>query len=366
VAETKILIVEDERIVALDLQYQLRRLGYTVADVASSGEEAFRTAEATQPDVALMDIKLGGALDGVETAGELRAHFDIPVVYLTAYADETTLERAKSTGPFGYLLKPFEERELQIAIEMALYRHSMERKLRQYAAELEARNKELDAYAHTVAHDLKHPLAIILGYAGLLQSEHTTMPEEDLKLCAGGIAGSAHKMSSVIDELLLLAEVRKGDVEMQPLDMASIVDAAQKRLEPMAERYQAEIAPPETWPTAIGYGPWVEEVWVNYLSNAIKYGGEPPRVELGADVVEEAGLPNGTVRFWVRDNGPGIAEEEQGRLFATFSRLDKARAQGHGLGLSIVHRIVDKLDGEVGVESHAGEGSTFYFTLKAR
>jgi signal transduction histidine kinase len=131
----------------------------------------------------------------------------------------------------------------------------------------------------------------------------------------------------------------------------------------MVERSQAEIVLPDTWPVALGYGPWVEQVWVNLLSNAIKYGGQPPRVELGTDVNEDVRLPKGRTRFWVRDNGPGLAEEEISRLFVPFTRLDQARAEGHGLGLSIVRRIVEKLGGGVGVESEPGEGSLFYFAL---
>jgi signal transduction histidine kinase len=131
----------------------------------------------------------------------------------------------------------------------------------------------------------------------------------------------------------------------------------------MIGRFRAEVALPDNWPVALGYGPWIEQVWVNYLSNAIKYGGEPPRVELGADASGDAGLSQGRVRFWVRDNGPGLGEEEIGRLFVPFTRLDQARAQGHGLGLSIVRRIVEKLGGGVGVESEPGEGSLFYFAL---
>ena len=362
--ETKVLIVEDERIVALDLQYQLRRLGYAVSDVASSGEEALRMAEEVQPDVVLMDIRLKGALDGVETAEELRDHSDVPVVFLTAYADDRTLERAKATEPFGYLLKPFEERELQVAIEIALYRHSMEQQLREYAAELETRNRELDAYAHTVAHDLKHPLSLVVGYADVLLAEEDTPSQEVLQICARGIAQTARKMSNVIDELLLLAEVRKADVTMEPVDMASVIGAAQKRLRPTIEQHQAEISLPDTWPTVLGHGPWIEQVWVNYLSNAIKYGGEPPRIELGTDAGPDGDLTNGHVRFWVRDNGPGLTKEEQEQLFTPFTRLDDRRTEGHGLGLSIARRIVEKLDGEVGVESNRGEGTTFHFTLK--
>jgi two-component system sensor histidine kinase/response regulator len=99
-------------------------------------------------------------------------------------------------------------------------------------------------------------------------------------------------------------------------------------------------------------------VWANYLSNAIQYGGRPPRVELG--VTEQA---DGMVRFWVRDNGPGLTPEEQARLFTPFTQLAQVRARGHGLGLSIVRRIVERLGGQVGVESEIGRGSAFTFTL---
>ena len=108
----------------------------------------------------------------------------------------------------------------------------------------------------------------------------------------------------------------------------------------------------------MGHGPWVEEVWYNYVCNAIKYGGEPPRVELGADVAD-----NGAVRFWVRDNGKGLLPEEQANLFRPFHRLNRVDTKGYGLGLSIVQRIMERLDGAVGVESQPGQGCTFYFTL---
>ena len=172
------------------------------------------------------------------------------------------------------------------------------------------------------------------------------------------IAHNVRKMSSIIEGLLLLAEARTAEVTMEPLDTARLVVEAQRRLADMIEEYKAEIVLPETWPMALGYGPWVEEVWVNYLSNAIKYGGRPPRVELGATV-----QPDGMVRFWVRDNGPGLTPEEQARLFTPFAKLDRLHATGHGLGLSIVRRIVERLGGQVGVESEVGRGSVFFFTL---
>jgi PAS domain S-box-containing protein len=130
-SQVRILVVEDESVVAKDIQWSLKSLGYTICGWASSGEEALEKVEALKPDLVLMDIVLKGGVDGVEAAEHIRTNFDIPVVYLTAYADEHTLQRAKVTEPFGYILKPFEERELHTTIEVALYKHKTERRIKQ-------------------------------------------------------------------------------------------------------------------------------------------------------------------------------------------------------------------------------------------
>ncbi len=126
----KILIVEDERIVADDLKMSLERLGYKVSGIVSNGEEAIKKAEKLQPDLVLMDIVLRG-MDGIEAARMIRTRFNIPVIYLTAYADRETLEQAKITEPFGYITKPFEENGLYTAIELAVYKHGLENKLKE-------------------------------------------------------------------------------------------------------------------------------------------------------------------------------------------------------------------------------------------
>lgn len=127
----QILIVEDERIVADDIKTSLLRLGYEVCGIAISGEEAIKKAEEHRPDLVLMDIVLKEEMDGIETASIIRTRFDIPVVYLTAHADAKTLERAKTTEPFGYILKPFEDRDVHSTIEIAIYKHEMVTLLRE-------------------------------------------------------------------------------------------------------------------------------------------------------------------------------------------------------------------------------------------
>ncbi len=165
---------------------------------------------------------------------------------------------------------------------------------------------------------------------------------------------------------MLLTGVRKQKVVLESLDMGSIVEESIERLQMLVQETNAQITfvDRDAWPTVLGYAPWIEEVWVNYISNAIKYGGQPPIVELGAEprIDQPTGRPEKGC-FWVRDNGPGLSAESQLVLFIPFTRLDQARAKGHGLGLSIVQRIVEKLGGEVGVESEPGQGSNFFFTL---
>jgi PAS domain S-box-containing protein len=237
-----------------------------------------------------------------------------------------------------------------------------EAELRRYAAELEERNEELDAFAHTVAHDLKTPLGSLIGYSHLLRSSLGDTPDVEVNEVLDTIIKSADRMTNIINELLILARVRKQqDVPATPLDMGVIITNALERLRNLADECHAEIHTPSTWPTALGYTPWIEEVWANYIDNALKHGGSPPRLELGANPQLDGEFP--MIRFWVRDNGPGIPAENQARLFTPFTRLDQARAQGHGLGLSIVNRIIERLGGEAGVESKEGEGSIFWFTL---
>lgn len=130
-AKARILIVEDERLVAEVMQLSLQDMGYIVTSVASSGEMAVKKTEETKPDLVLMDIVLKGKMDGIEAANQIRSKYDIPVVYITAYSDETILERAKITEPYGYIVKPFKERNLQITIEISLYKHKMEKRLKE-------------------------------------------------------------------------------------------------------------------------------------------------------------------------------------------------------------------------------------------
>ncbi|MCP4539702.1 MAG: hybrid sensor histidine kinase/response regulator [Chloroflexi bacterium] len=396
-----ILIVDDNRENLRLLTSLLTKQGYAVR-AAPEGRMALASVQTKLPDLILLDVMMP-EMDGYQICTQLKMNArtrNIPVIFISAADQVLDKVKAFSVGGVDYITKPFQMAEMLARVETHLALRAMhkqieesntqlarvndeltreviertraEEKLRQRTVELEARNEELDAFAHTVAHDLKTPLTWVIGYADLLKKEHATLSGEERHDWLGEIAKSGRKMNSIIEELLLLSSVRKmEEIKIQSLDMVSIVDQVLDRLAPMIEEYQAEIILPKTWPRAIGYTLWIEEVWTNYLNNALKYGGQPPRVELGATIQPfTAALVNSEeergkhVRFWIRDNGSGISPKDQARLFTLFTRLDQVRAKGHGLGLSIVQRIVEKLDGKVGVESEMGQGSTFWFTLR--
>ena len=145
--------------------------------------------------------------------------------------------------------------------------------------------------------------------------------------------------------------------------MQRIILEALKRLNDMILHENAKVIMPTQLHKVLGYEGWLEEVWVNYISNAIKYGGTPPVIQLGSEILDDQ-----RIKFWIKDNGRGLSEEDWKLLYHKFTRLDTLRAEGHGLGLSIVKRIIEKLNGEVGVESAniPGEGCTFYFILPTK
>jgi len=358
-----ILIVDDKPANLRLLSDMLTEEGHKVRSVVS-GQMALTAARAAPPDLILLDISMPG-MDGYHVCAALKDDeelADIPVIFISALDETQGKVKAFEAGGVDYITKPFHIEEVLARVETHLALRSLQCELER---EIAARDKliaELDAFAHTVAHDLKNPLTVMYSYASMLESRYDQLTAERMHDFLHRLSRGSRKMTNIVDELLLLASVRKVDeIDLKPLVMADVVDEARRRLGDMVEEYGGEIVvTTDAWPVALGHGPWIEEIWVNYLSNALKYGGEPPRVELGA-----SNHGGDQVRFWVRDNGPGLDLEAQRQLFTPFERLGQARTEGHGLGLSIVQRIAEKLSGAVGVDSAVGEGSTFYFTLPA-
>jgi two-component system, sensor histidine kinase and response regulator len=357
----QVILIVDDNIANLKVAVENLKAHSLDVITARSGEAGLERARFARPDLILLDIDLPG-IDGFEACRRIKADSatrDIPVIFMTALADVEHKVRGFAAGGVDYITKPIQVEELHARVDT----HLTIRRLQQ---SLEERIKELDAFAHTVAHDLKNPLAAVIGYVQLIESLNMGALPENARMALAVISQNSYKMSSIINELLTLASVRNlNDIAIGPLMMGRIVNDTMTRLSRLIETSGAEIALPQRWPVAHGYGPWVEEVWANYISNAIKYGGTPPQIELGADrIVDDNQRP--CIRFWIRDNGRGMAEAELGQLFREFSRLDQHRSlEGHGLGLSIVQRIVKKLGGSVGVESTVGSGSSFSFILPA-
>ncbi len=238
-----------------------------------------------------------------------------------------------------------------------------EKELKLYARQLQEHNEDLDAFSHTVAHDLKNPLGNIMGFAKIIIDNYNTISKEEINEYLTIIIKDGKNIQQIINSLLLFANIRKDEIKPKKLNIQEIVSECINRLSSLIEKSNAKIKLPEIWLTSYGYLPWVEEVWINYLTNAIKYGGSPPLIELGCDMVESKDFPYKMVRYWISDNGSGISDENQKKIFKKFERLDQVKTEGHGLGLSIVRRIIEKLNGKVWVESEHGKGSCFYLTL---
>jgi two-component system, sensor histidine kinase and response regulator len=362
----RVLIVEDDAMVAEMIEGLVVSQGYTVVGAVCDGLAAVEAVQRLQPDVVLMDLEMP-AMGGIEATRHIQARCPTPVVVLTAYDDLRLTSEAAAAGASGFLIKPARGRDLARAITVAQARFAETRALAELNADLTLQNQDLGAFAHTVAHDLKNALTPLVGLANLLGEDLPRTPMAKAQEQLDVIAAEGRKLGRMVDDLLLLAEVRDRDLTPRPMDMGAIVTEAQARIAHLAQELDAEIVVAADWPVVQGYSLWVVEVWINYLSNALKYGGRPPYVEMGWTALPDGATPEHCplYRFWVRDNGPGLSAEEQGLLFSPFVQLSPGSNPGYGLGLSIVRRIIQKLGGEVGVESSVGCGCTFWFTLQA-
>jgi len=235
------------------------------------------------------------------------------------------------------------------------------RNLKKEIAEREKLIDDLNAFAHTVAHDLRDSISAIVSSTDLIQLDIELGDLEAALEANQIIFSSASKTLYIIKELLTLATVREEDVYREKVEMGKVIAESENRLREIILQSRATIIKPDKWPVIKANPAWLEEVWINFIGNALKYGGSPPVIELGAEQL----YAENKVKFWIKDNGLGLTAREQEKLFRQFARLDPVRAQGTGLGLSIVKRIIEKLGGNVGVFSNAipGKGSVFYFIL---
>ncbi len=397
-ALAKVVIVEDERVVALHLRQQLARLGYDVPAMATKGLQAIEAIVTHRPDVVLMDIHIEGEMDGIETASRIPRELHIPIIYLTAYSEDSTLERARNTKPYGYLLKPFSERELHATIQMAMERHRADVRLNHHATELTAamatRTEELVS-AHTelakqtdgrrraeqalsqaqkmeavghltggLAHDFNNLMHVVVGNLDIVMR---IAPEEPprLRKSAASALEAAKKAVLVTQRLLAFSA-------LQPLSPKRV--GVNNLVSGMTDLLHRSLEESIGIRTILGAGIWVVEVDPNQLESAVLNlavnardamgGNGSMQIETGNVVVTaddllelpEDAAPGEYVRVSVADSGCGMDKSTLARACEPFFTT-KEIGKGTGLGLSQVYGFVKQSGGFIQLESEVGQGT---------
>ncbi|WP_034607441.1 hybrid sensor histidine kinase/response regulator [Megalodesulfovibrio gigas] len=376
-AEVEIMIVDDERIVALDIKNTLERLGYKVPAICSTGEEAVEKAAELTPDLILMDIKLRGEMDGVQAAELIHTRQGTPIIFLTAYSDEKTLERAKLSEPFGYLIKPFEERELHSNIEIALFKVRAERQLRSAKQTAERASQHKSAFLANMSHEIRSPMNGIIGMTELALDTDLTDEQRDF---LETVRDSAETLLRIINDILDFSkiEARKMELAKVDFDLRATLDKALKPHRHACERkgiFCSLHISPDVPPRLNGDPGRLGQIIGNLVSNAVKYtdaGGVEVEVNmvtvpLSREEVEaraRAMQPSPVkLLFSVRDSGLGIPQEKHREIFECYLQAPTARQYGGtGLGLAIAKELAEMMAGAIWLRSRPGLGSTFYFT----
>ncbi len=365
-----IMIVEDNTTVAEDARDCLESLGYGVTSIVASGEEAIATAEKEQPDAILMDIKLRGDMDGIEAAEQIHGRFGIPVLFLSAYSDSDLLGRAKKAGSFGYLVKPFEERELYAMLEMTLYKARADKERREMESRL-ARSRKMAAIgrmAAGIAHHFNNSLYAIIG--------NLEMAREDLPPGSNvlGFITEAEQSARRASELsrLMLTYLGQSRMETKSIDLSKTVGSA-------LEAIRKEVPPettlvdhlPDAGPEISADPVQMKQVVRAIMDNAWQAveGKTPARVTVSVETTRPPAIEE-RHRFpadWegeaptyacltVSDTGNGMDEET---IEAIFDPFFADNSTGRGLGLPMVLGIVRAHGGCITVESDSGRGSAF-------
>ncbi|MEG4231849.1 response regulator [Microcoleus sp. Pol11C3] len=391
----KILVVEDEVIVAQDIAGRLKKLGYAVTATVSSGEEAIQKAIENPPDLVLMDIVLKGDMDGVTAADKIRTNKNVPTVFLTAYADDQTLQRAKLTDPFGYIIKPFQQNDLRVAIEIALHRQEIETKMRESLKAAEALRESVEEKSHRqnqyismAAHELRNPLNAILISAELLELDQTRSRDESQVRTLRLLHSATQKMNQLIDDMLFMGRAESGQLKCNPLPI-NLVEFCQDLLAQLQlgneAKHKLTLIPSDVTSAMLDQQ-LLHGIISNLIVNAIKYSpnGGQVTLELECRPASEGDkeaifglsphclLPNSQftninyplLLMRIRDEGIGIPETEVGKIFEMFYRCkNSGKIKGNGLGLTIVKKAVELQGGAIACESKIGVGTTFTVAL---
>lgn len=377
----RILVVEDERIIAYDIKSCLEKAGYIVPTIAAYGERAIEIAAESQPDLILMDVMLKGDMSGIEAAEKIINRFYIPVIYLTAYSDDSTLKRAKITQPFGYILKPFEETQLITTIEIALNKHQTEMVIRETLKKEKERRELKCNFVSMVSHELRNLLTTIVSYTDLLASDKHQLNEAKISEYLCHIQKTVKYMTDLMSEVLVIgkAEVNQLIFNPTPLDVENFckdlvsevefIASAQHKIIFTTQRQYSKLKDTTHHSLQLDtktHLPFLDEkllrhILANLLANAVKYSPFGGTVHFDLFYVERE------VIFRIQDEGIGIPEFDQENLFNSFHRgSNVGNIPGHGLGLAIVKQYVDLHGGEITFASKVGVGTTFIVSLPVK
>ncbi|OQY12271.1 MAG: hypothetical protein B6I31_03445 [Desulfobacteraceae bacterium 4572_19] len=362
---SSILIVEDEPIIALSLQDELKQLKYNVISIANSAEQAIQQAKKNQPDLILMDIVLNGKMDGIEAARQIHLSYPIPVIYLTAYSDEQVLERAKVTEPFGYLIKPVKHEDLKATVEMVLYKAKMEVKMKQLEKQLRQSQKmqAIGTLAGNIAHDFNNMLRVITSNISYALSQ--TNQDEELFEVLMDVQESTKQAQSLTHQLITFA---KGGA---PIKKTFSLDSLIKESASFVLRGENSICdfdfPEDLWKAIIDPNQF-NQVIVNLVTNSNEAMVEDCKILIKAENISidpdsHIPLPQGNyIKVMIQDNGIGIADKHLSKIFDPYF---STKQKGRGLGLAITYSIIKKHDGHITVESELSEGTIFSIYLPA-
>lgn len=359
----RVLCIEDDPGTAELIRLYLEETGCDIETVYD-GESGLAELYVRPYDVVLVDNKLPG-FTGIDVIEKMHEYSDFPpsVIMITAAGDEQSEDEAIKAGANDYIVKDTAGsylHKLSKVINQAVEKRELYRHQHELVAQQEQLIGELKAFTYAIAHDLKQPLTMLNSSLDLLERyiQRGDGAKIDRKLLV--MHQIVDKMNETLNGLVELSRLREAEEpKLNCIDMNLIVADILDQLDGVIRENGAEIILQPNLPAALGLRSWVESLWYNFISNAIKYGGSPPRIEIGALQNEDH-----STYYWIKDNGRGLTTEEQEIIFMPFARLQERRASGHGLGLAIARQIAWRLGGEATVSSVPGQGSTFGFTLK--